>query len=544
MNIKAPKLLTVRKLHSFFAYNTAAIIVLFGISPLYAQTASSPSSTPGRAPSAIQLTTANQSNSQALELEPAISAELEVSDNGNFGSSEAAESETTLIFSPRLNFRRQSPDWRLDGSIGLTSYTYANNTRENNVLPRLDVFTQAALVRDLLTVQAGVQTRDFLLNTLDAENQGGVADSRYNAIQTRVAPELSKEFSRGLEFEAKSENSWTTYSGDNTEQLAEAYVGDHRVSFSQTPESFGWFLRASRSETKYDVVTFDRFVTDQASAGIEYALTDSLTVGVGAGKEENTFPGFSAKGDTALVNLKWRPTNTTRIEAEGEKRFFGDGWRLDAQHRSALFVLNVTGERRLSVFQQELLSLPRSGTTAELIDQALVGRITDPYQRAQAVQDLINSRGLPTQLDQATSVYSERIQLVQSASVSLGLLGVRNSIIVSATRERAEDLSEYSAVLESAGIELQSGVRTGFSVGWNHRLSPTRTIDTELTLIDSEENIGLLRNSRQTRLQAVYALLLSPRTALTFGIRFQRYTLDGASASNESALLATFDTRF
>jgi uncharacterized protein (PEP-CTERM system associated) len=539
MRIQATNRLTTGQ--PFFLRASLLGALLWASMPAWAQTALPPAGTTTPESAAVS----QQSTSQALNFEPAVSAELVISDNGNFGIGQEKKSEVSAIISPRLGFRRQTPDFRLDGSVGLTAYTYANDTREDTVLPRLDVLTQATLIRDWMTLQASVQTRDFLLDTLSAENQGGLTASAYNAIQSRVLPALSHEFSAGLKFDASSENSWTTYSGDNTDQLAESYAGEHKISLAQTPAPFGWFLRASRNETKYDVLVFDRFVTDLASAGVEYTFGGNLTVGLGAGQENNQFPEFSAKGDTALVSLRWRPASTTSIEAEGEKRFFGNTWRLDAAHRSALLAFNFGGGRQLEAFQEELLALPRAGTTAALIDQILAARIADPAQRAQAVQDLINRRGLPGQIDQASSVYSERIRLVQSVYVSMGLLGARNSIVLSANRERVSDVPQFNDVLASAGLSLQNGLRTGVNLAWNHRVSPTRSVDTQLALFEAEEqSTAVQRRSRQSRLQAVYSLLLSPRSVMTLGVRFQRYVLDGADPSNESALLATFSTRF
>jgi uncharacterized protein (PEP-CTERM system associated) len=485
------------------------------------------------------------STSQPLSFEPSVTAELIVSDNGNFGVNPGKKSEVAAIITPRLSFRRESPNLRLDGSVGFTSYTYTNNTQKDSVLPRLDVSALATLVRDWLTFEASAQTRDFLLTPLDAESQGGLSTTRFNAIQSRAVPKLAHEFGQSVRFEAVSDNSWTTYAGDSAGRLSDAYVGQHAVSLVQQPLPFGWSIKADRDDTKYDVVTLDRFTTDTARAGVEYLFANELALGVGVGRERNRFPGFSADGDTSLVSIRWRPAATTSVYAEREKRFFGSAWRLNAQHRTPLFALNASASRQLEAFQQQLLALPRGGTVSVLIDEILFGRISDPIQRAQAVQDLINRRALPSQIDQATAVYSERIQLVQAARISAGLLGVRNSFVLAVFRDRASDVPGFDNTLSTVGLVAQETRRTGTSASWNHRVSPTRSIDTEVSAVNSTGAGLFTGKAKQTRFQSVYSLILSPRTVVAFGYRFQRYSVTGdPDVSRENALIATLTARF
>jgi uncharacterized protein (PEP-CTERM system associated) len=496
-------------------------------------------------PPVAEPTSAPQSTTQPLSFEPSVAAELIVSDNGNFGVNPGTKSEVTAIVTPRLSFRRDSPVLRLNGSVGFTSYTYTNNTQKDSVLPRLDVSALATVIRDWLTLDASVQTRDFLLTPLEAENQGGLATTRFNAVQSRLVPSLSHEFAQSIRFTASSDNSWTTYAGDSAGRLTDAYVGQHTVSLSQQPLPFGWYIKADREDTKYDVVTLDRFTTDTGRIGVEYLFANELALGVGGGRERNRFPSFSADGNTSLISIRWRPQTTTSLYAEGEKRFFGNAWKLDAQYRTPLFALNANASRRIDAFQQQLLALPRGGTVAALIDEILLGRVSDPIQRAQQIQELINRRALPAQIDQATAIYSERVQLVQTERLAAALLGARNSFVVAVFRDRASDIPGFDNTLSSVGLVAQTTRRTGTSASWNYRISPTRSLDTEIAGVNST-GAGLFSGkAKQTRFQTVYSLLLSPRTVMTLGYRFQRYTVTSdPEVSRENALIATITARF
>jgi uncharacterized protein (PEP-CTERM system associated) len=479
-----------------------------------------------------------------LSFEPSVAAELIVSDNGNFGILPGKKSEVTVVVTPALAFSRESPNLRLNGSIGLSAYTYANNTQQDTVLPRLDVAVLGTIVRDLLTVDATVRTRDFLLSPLTAENAGGIAQSRFNAVQSRVAPTLFREFGPNIRFEAASDNAWTTYSGDSAGRLVDAYAGTHEVSLVQRAQPFGWSVRAARNDTKYDVATFDRFITDTARAGIEYLFSNEFSVGLGGGRERNRFPEFAADGSTSYANVRWRPATATSLFAEVQKRFFGNEWTLEAQYRTPTFALNARASRDLESFQQQLLSLPRGGNVAVLINEILVGRIADPIQRAQTVQDLINRRALPSQIDQATAVYSERVQLVQGARISAAVLGARNSLVLSLFRDRTEDIPGFDNALSSVALAAISSKRVGATLAWNHRLSTTSGIDSEISAVNSTGGGQLTGKTKQTRVQAIYSLAFSPRTIGSLGYRFQRYAFTGSEPDRENAIFATLVIRF
>jgi uncharacterized protein (PEP-CTERM system associated) len=481
---------------------------------------------------------------QPLSFEPSISGELIISDNGNFGIAPGQKSEVTAVVTPSLGFRRDSPNLRLNGSIGLSAYTYANNTQEDTVLPRVDVALLGTMIRDVLTVDASVRTRDFLLSPLSAENAGGIAQSRFNAIQTRVAPTLGYDFGPAVRFEATSDNSLTTYAGDSAAGLVDGYVGLHSVSLVQRPQPFGWSVRAERSDTKYDVITLDRFTTDIARVGVEYLFNNELSVGVTGGRERNRFPLFSADGSIAGINLRWRPVPATSIYAETEKRFFGNTWSMDLQYRTPIFAVNARASRDIETFQQELLSLPRRGTVAVLIDEVLIGRIPDPIQRAQAIQDLINRRALPSQIDQATAVYSERVQIVRNARVSAAIIGARNSIVLTVFQDRTGDVPEFDNELARAGLQTQSVKRIGASAAWNHRLSSVSGLDAEIATVNSTREELIAGKAKQSRVQIIYSRSFSPRSVGAVGYRFQRYALDGSDPDRENAVFATLTIRF
>ncbi|MFM2398699.1 MAG: hypothetical protein RL341_856, partial [Pseudomonadota bacterium] len=389
-----------------------------------------------------------------------------------------------------------------------------------------------------------VRTRDFLLSPLTAENAGGIAQSRFNAVQTRVIPTLFREFGSNIRFETSSDNTWTTFAGDSAGRLVDAFVGVHEISLVQRAQPFGWSVRAAREDTKYDVTTLDRFTTDTARAGIEYLFGNEFSVGVGGGRERNRFPGFSADGGTSYGNLRWRPAPAASLFAEVQKRFFGNEWTLEAQYRTPVFAFSARASRDLESFQQQLLALPRGGNVAGLIDDILAGRIADPVQRAQTVQDLINRRALPLQIDQATAIYSERIQLSQGARISAAILGARNSLSLTLFRNRAEDVPGFDNALGSVALVALSSKRVGATLAWNHRLSATSSLDSEVSTVNATGGGQLTGKSRQTRVQAIYSLAFSPRSVGSLGYRFQRYSLTGSESDRENAIFATLMMRF
>jgi uncharacterized protein (PEP-CTERM system associated) len=522
----------------------AMVGVFPALLPAWAQTAA-PRTAPAQGTAQTELTEPAPPKQQALTFEPSISADLIVSDNGNFGIAPGARSEVSAVVAPRLAFRRESSNLRFDGSIGFTAYAYTNNTQKDAVLPRLDVFALGNVVPDWVTLEASAQTRDFLATPLSAFSDGGLATTRFVAVQSRVKPALNHEFAQSVKLSASSDNAWTTYSGESAGLLSDTYLRQHAFSLSREPVPFGWLLSAEREDIKYDIVTRDRFTIDTGKIGVEYLFADAIAIGIGGGRERNRFPGFAADGDITFASMRWRPAAATLVTAEYENRFFGDAWSFGAQHRTQVVAFNLSASRRIDAFQAQLLALPRAGNVAQMIDEVLVGRFSDPVQRAQAVQDLINRRALPSQVDQPTAVYSERLQLAQVARASVALLGARNSVVFSVVRDRSSDVPGYDNVLATAGLLTQVTRRVLSTVAWNHRLSTTSSVDAEIAHSDSQGAGLVAGKAKQNRAQLVYSLLLSQRSVASLGYRYQEYKVTtDPNVSKENALVGTFVVRF
>jgi uncharacterized protein (PEP-CTERM system associated) len=201
------------------------------------------------------------------------------------------------------------------------------------------------------------------------------------------------------------------------------------------------------------------------------------------------------------------------------------------------FAANLSASRYVTTYPQEILTLPATGNVSGLLDAILTARFPDPVERAQQVQDLIERQGLPSSLPAGVSIFSRNSNVVNSASGSVALVGMRNTLALNLYYLKTKTLPD--AAIPVAFITLNDNTQRGVSVSLSHRLTPvtslnatatrweTRGIDQTAALI-SDENIFRVQASRQ----------LTPRSSAFVGARYrQQDSTSGAIGDSTEAAI-------
>jgi uncharacterized protein (PEP-CTERM system associated) len=92
--------------------------------------------------------------------------------------------------------------------------------------------------------------------------------------------------------------------------------------------------------------------------------------------------------------------------------------------------------------------------------------------RQNAVEEFIARAGLPQNLSDPTNFYTSELFLQKRWHASLGLLGVRNTLIASIFKDTREALPGNLALTSKGDFTISDEIRqTGGSLVWNHRFS-------------------------------------------------------------------------
>ena len=117
--------------------------------------------------------------------------------------------------------------------------------------------------------------------------------------------------------------------------------------------------------------------------------------------------------------------------------------------------------RDVTSYPQQLAGLPAGVDIASYLNQLFLTTIPDPVQRAAFIAQLIQNGGLPLFLSGGVNLFTQQAIVQQSASLSFGLLGARNSVFFTVYRLRSEPVAGASEPVSGSLGALDDNTQTG-----------------------------------------------------------------------------------
>ena len=472
-----------------------------------------------------------------------VSSQLTWSSNGELGIGNGRE-DAILDLRPHLTIRAEGPRLRLSGSAALSGITSANGTQPSRVLPQVELNARLEAIERLLFLEAGVRALQTSQNPFGALPEAATSQNTLTTTLARFSPSIEAAAGPRSRYRLRSDNSWTHESGSAITPLTSAaagYFGRHSLMFEQDPRPLGWRLEAERSVTRYRDQTQPSLNLDLARASVDYALTDDFSAGVRVGREHTSLVTADDQRTLYGVQARWQPSPRTQLSVFEEKRFFGPSWRLGFDHRTPQIAWNIVWSRTLDTAPQSLFDLPASENVAALLDAIFTSRYPDPIERARAVQDFIARQGLPTSTLHPTSLFAQRLSLVNLRNASVALIGVRNTVTLAGFESRTEDAADAGSF--AGGTAATNNTQQGASLSLTHRLTPQMG----MTVSADWSRIQALRAPDRTTQRAARAQLnlqLSPKTGAFIGARYRKLESNVTPQGHEGAVSAGLDHRF
>jgi uncharacterized protein (PEP-CTERM system associated) len=231
------------------------------------------------------------------------------------------------------------------------------------------------------------------------------------------------------------------------------------------------------------------------------------------------------------------------LETTVERRFFGNSWYASFTHRSPFVAWNIGSSRQLSTYAERLFSAPPGSNISSLLDSALTTRFPNPIERDRAVRDFLMQRGLPDSSATTFNVFTNRIDLVNTAYGSIAFIGVRNAATLTLSRSRTTGVPGHNDTAVSL-FPTDLSQRVG-GANWSYRLTPLSSVLVSATLADAVglgQNSGLHSHQQTYRVQ--YDLALAPHSSGLIGVRRGSYDSTTGAGSSELALYAGMNHRF
>lgn len=489
------------------------------------------------------LLTAPPAHSQRLGVESGIRTQLTWSSNPELDAA-GGRDDLILDLRPYVTVRAEGARLRLDGSAALNGVTSAHGTQPSRLLPQADLNARLEAIERFFFIEAGARAVQTAENPFGVRPEAGTSRNTITTGQLRFSPSIESEPGPSTRYRLRSDNSWTRDNAPESSLGAQAagYFGRHSGLFERDPLPLGWRVEAERSETRYRDGFQDPLTLDLARLTVNYALGVDVTAGVRLGRERTSLlPGDEDTGNIYGAEATWRPSPRTSLTLFDEKRFFGSSWRLGFDHRMPAMAWNLTLSRTLDTSPQALFDLPAVDNVATLLDTAFTARFPDPIERARIVQDLIARQGLPASTVRPTSIYTQRLSIVTLRSVSVALIGRRNTLTLAGFQSRTEDVPEAATLV--VNTTATNNTQYGSSLAWNHRLTPLTTVNasSEWTRIRA---LQAPDRSIQRTTRAQINLQVGPQTSTFAGVRYRDINSNVVTGGREGAVFAGLDHRF
>jgi uncharacterized protein (PEP-CTERM system associated) len=482
----------------------------------------------------------------AWQVQASTQADVVASNNVALANNQSAESDLVLTVTPQLRLVGLGAGYRIEGDVGFDLVSYLSRTRADHLYPRARLGINTQLVERLFYLDAAVDADTTAQNAFGVLNEGSNDLNRSVVTRERLSPYIRRELSPTSLLLLRSDNSWTqTADSAGTGVTVRAYVQSDVLRYEALPKPLGLQLQVARLQSRSDSAAAPdgvyRATFDTARLSLLYAPIPEFYVGLTGGRDQGAYGNTDVSGTLSGSLFRWQPSPRTDLYAAVEKRFFGTGWNGRFTHRSPFVVVSSSVSRDASTYAAELASLSPDSSVASLLDASLSTRITDPVERQAAVDAALRQRSLPRVQNGALNVGSANAQLVQTADVSLALLGIRHTVLLRGFQQTTTDLVGPTDVVVNSGNARQRGA----SLTLSRRLAPQTTVDLGLNysrVIGFGATAGNRTVNKTARLGVSHDL--SPRTSVATGVRRRLVDSNVVTTAQETAVYAGILHRF
>jgi uncharacterized protein (PEP-CTERM system associated) len=490
----------------------------------------------GRGQSAPIPATLDPSGTKTPPATVSVDTRLTSTNNGNFAESGKERSDWIASVRPQLTVARRGAGFEFDLSAAATFLGYANGTQDSGILPDVRASLKSALVERWLYVDAQALVRQSEVDPFGTRAEDTVGGNRRTESTYRLSPYIEREFAPNTTLLARHDLSTTNNGAGLGERLTSNYT---LVRVERKPVPFGASAELSRLSNKTSGDSDSDFTLDTARLRATVLLFEQLELGALVGRDRSDYL-LSKHSDSLYgASIKWSPGPRTDFSAVLEHRFFGQAGTLSLQHRTPFMAFSVLLSRQPVSSSASLGVVGQGGDVRSFLDAILTTRYPDPVARSGVVDGIVNSRGLDTRTSGAIDLVADYPQLQTVARAGWTLLGSRNTASVIVYSQTNRQLTRDDDPFPSVGPAFADTRQRGANFQFNHRLTPQLSADalvrwSKVTGLAARE--GESTDERSYRVSLMQAL--SPRTGVSAGLQYNRFTTTAAGQQSYDATLA------
>lgn len=491
------------------------------------------------------------------------------SDNINLAAAGAKRSAWVTQILPNISINSTGGGRvKLNLTAGLDGAAYAGDGRSgagSRTNLNLGADAKVEAVENFLFVDARAQVTQAGTSVVGARSFDNIhtAGNRAEVRTFSVSPYVRGMFRGNVAYELR--HNFLTSDSD-AQQLRSTRTSEWLLSVGQSNAfgPLGWGFNHSTRKTNLSA----RNAADTSSSvvSLTYAISPQLRVLVRGGRESNNFASrqdFTTRG----VGFDWLPSERTSISGSRDERFFGSSYSLAFNHRMPMSAFSLSASRSISTAASLLLgnvpvalsagqlaalgpnpsAAARRQVLLEAFPPALAGFIgsASDAATAQLLQNIFASMLLGTNFLVSTPFLTDRILISQGVQASFALRGVRNNVVLLASRSRTGSATSSGAGftddLQALGANAINA--NMFGVTFSHSLSPLTSLSVSATQTRTSADSAAANRSRHRLLNFGMTSALGARTSGSLNLR--RADFDSTTTDyQENALIGTLNYAF
>jgi uncharacterized protein (PEP-CTERM system associated) len=307
---------------------------------------------------------------------------------------------------------------------------------------------------------------------------------------------------------------------------------------------FGWGADIER--TAYRFVDQEPQTLALVRARATWRPDPQLEMFASGGYERNDSP-LNISDYSGVIygaGFRWRPNERTSLDGSWEHRFYGESYNVAFEHRRRISFWSLRAYRTLTTYAEQIVNLQQGASVSAILDRALQSRIPDADERTRFIAEFMSDRGLPAFADQPISIYSQRFNVVQGASASVGLVGVRNSLVGTVYTVQTQPITGAGQEIPPEIAGNDNNTQYGVGASWSYQLSPLSSFALSAGASRAEAEPPLEDRSNQFTLRAIYTATIGARTTAFCGASWQTFDSNVDSDYTEMSVFAGVAYRF
>lgn len=516
-----------------------------------------PQSTPGSSPTApssfSQDPLAAPSPPRATFIEPYLKLQETYSNNSTLSNTGTKRGDWVTELGTGVRFRHKARYVSLDGLVGLQAYHAIENTSNRRANPNISVNGRLEAIERFFFIESSVTANRTWASPFAPRPDDGtsVLGNRYTQTVYRVSPYFQGTIPGTLytyfvrDDAAKIQSTSTSGALSSSGVASDATTNTFTAKFTRTPTPIGWELAYNDAITRFSSGQ-QAIKQEIARARLTWQLDPIFQVFAIGGYEHSEAVQLDRSGSVYGGGASWKPSPRTNLNGTWEHRYFGPAHTLNMDHRWPGFAVAVTSSRDVTTLPQVVAQFPGGGNVEALLDAQYLTRIPNAEERQQAVQTLIRTFNLPTNVTGALNFISQDLVLRNATNVTTTLIGVRSALAAGVFYNRTEALTGAGSALPGVFGLLSSNTQRGLSLTLSHRISPITDANLAISRTRTDALVSSLGGTSQDSLRLTLTQRLSAKTNGFVGARYQRFEsrLTAVTNYNEAGGFVGIDHRF